>query len=88
MNIFYIFDCYLKDSVAKGWYNSRYGTHKEGSSRLEHEVGYGTNSNSAAQRRILNVDDLEPVLPKLEKEIFANLFTSMMGRNFAPKVEL
>ena len=78
---FDLFDCYLKNPVAKGWDNSSYGTHKKGTSWLEHEVGYGTNSNSSAQRRILNVNDLEPVLPKLEKEMFTDLFTSMMGRN-------
>ena len=60
---------YLENSVPKCGYYTRYGTHEKGASWLEHEICYSTNSNSTAQCRILNVDDLEPVLPKFEREI-------------------
>ena len=79
MSKFDLFDCYLKNPVAKGWDNSSYGTHKKGTSWLEHEVGYGTNSNSTAQSRILNVDNLEPVFPEFGRENVSISFTNILG---------
>ena len=46
---------------------------------MEHEVGYGTNSNSTAQSRILNVDNLEPVFPEFGRENVSIAFTSILG---------
>ena len=48
---------------------------------MEHEVGYGTNSNSTAQSRILNVDNLEPVFPEFGRENVSIAFTSILGDN-------